>query len=141
MLSLEHEFPVFGAIWNADETRILTWSGGGLYVWDATTGENLLALRSGGSVSGAVWNADETEILAWDSDGMVRVWPGNVTELIAHAAARKTRDLTNRQRVEFFLPTFEPTHTPTPVMTLPGPTITPLPTLTPSITPALTAGP
>jgi WD40 repeat protein/DNA-binding CsgD family transcriptional regulator len=74
-LYLPHDAPLGGATWNADETRLLTWSDdGSARVWDAASGDNLLTLPHDGAVSGAQWNANETRILTWSKDTTARVW-------------------------------------------------------------------
>ncbi len=66
---------VSGATWNADESKILTWSEDGrARVWDAATGEKVVSLIHDASVGGAIWNADESLILTWSDDQTSRVW-------------------------------------------------------------------
>ena len=74
-LYLHHDAPVRGAVWNAGETRLLTWSEDGTArVWDAADGRALFTLRHEGPVTGAAWNSDETRLLTWSEDTTVRVW-------------------------------------------------------------------
>jgi WD40 repeat protein/DNA-binding CsgD family transcriptional regulator/type II secretory pathway predicted ATPase ExeA len=86
---LSHDAPVSGATWNADESRILTWSDDGTArVWDAASGDNLLTLRHDGVVSGAQWNTDETRLLTWSKDTTARLWDavsGDVLLTLPHA--------------------------------------------------------
>jgi WD40 repeat protein len=73
--SLRHEDNVRGAVFNADETRILTWSvDGTARLWDTATGEAVLTLRHEDNVGGAVFSGDETRILTWSLDDTARVW-------------------------------------------------------------------
>lgn len=68
ILMLRHIESVGGAIWNRDETQILSWGFTGFVnTWDTRTGEKLLDLANEGYVSviGATWNRDETRILSW----------------------------------------------------------------------------
>jgi TIR domain len=74
---LRHEDEVWGAVFNRDESRILTWSDDGTArLWDAATGEELLSLRRTDDVfgvSGAAFNRDESHILTWSDHG-TRLW-------------------------------------------------------------------
>jgi WD40 repeat protein/tetratricopeptide (TPR) repeat protein len=82
LLILNHEGSnLLGAQWSQDESRILTWSSGytPVRIWDAQTGEHLLALRSTSwsNAGGAQWNRDGDRILRWSSTA-VQVWdPAN----------------------------------------------------------------
>jgi WD40 repeat protein len=98
-------------------------------VWDAADGTELLTLRHENVVDGAAWNGDETRLLTWSLDGTARVWPVNLDQLIALAKSYRLRPLNNEELASFFLPTLEPTATPTPLSA-----ITPLPTLPPAPT-------
>lgn len=71
-----HTGKIIQAIWNEDETRILTSSEDGTArIWDAQTGDelNTLAGRKLGRTR-ATWNADETRILTVHPEGSVRLW-------------------------------------------------------------------
>src|SRR3712207_7165788 len=49
-------------------SRILSWSGSGLWLWDAATGQPVGSpMRHDGSVHGAQWNRDESRILSWSA--------------------------------------------------------------------------
>lgn len=83
VLSVEHDRAVRGAVWNAAETRILSWSGDGTArLWDASTGQNLLTLRHPAMVILAQWNRDETRILTASQDGSVFLWDAMTGEQI-----------------------------------------------------------
>ena len=72
-----------GTSWNADETQLLAWfEDGTARIWDAQTGEEILALRHDNVVLGALWNADETQILSWSEDGTARTWDAQTGEEI-----------------------------------------------------------
>lgn len=145
LLTLRHESPVMGAAWDKNESRIATGAADGTaQVWDATSGELLLVLHHEDLVWKAIWNDTGNRILTASVDGTVRVWNSDISELIAFAQSRKTRDLSNEKREQFFSPTLPPTPTaniptvtPLPTLTpaLERPSITPLPTLTPSLMP------
>ncbi|MBZ0303550.1 MAG: TIR domain-containing protein [Anaerolineae bacterium] len=62
------------AVWNADETRILSWAGSTIRVWDAESGDVLRTLRHEAVVRGAIWSKDEARVMAWDNDGVIQVW-------------------------------------------------------------------
>jgi WD40 repeat protein len=71
---------VNGALFNHDESRILTWSGDGTArLWDARTGQPLgPALQHKERVNGALFSHDESRILTWSGDGTARIWPINI---------------------------------------------------------------
>jgi len=71
-----HTDSVWKAVWNADETRILTTSDDRtVRLWDAETGRQLFSLEGHTApIKEAVWNADGSRILTTRSDGNVRVW-------------------------------------------------------------------
>jgi WD40 repeat protein len=77
-----HTGPVWQAVWNADESRILTASWDGTArVWDAQTGEELLILSGHTDpVWQAAWNADESRILTASEDSTARVWDAQTGE-------------------------------------------------------------
>jgi WD40 repeat protein/DNA-binding SARP family transcriptional activator len=64
------------AVWNSDESRILTaGQDGTARVWDAETGAELLTLS--GHTDGVwwgIWNSDDSRILTASDDGTARVW-------------------------------------------------------------------
>jgi WD40 repeat protein/DNA-binding SARP family transcriptional activator len=79
-----HRGAVRQAVWNSDESRILTASSDGTArVWDvstalstgAGTGVELLTLSGhDGAVNQATWNGDESRILTAGDDNTARVW-------------------------------------------------------------------
>ncbi|MEM7125694.1 MAG: effector-associated domain EAD1-containing protein [Chloroflexota bacterium] len=71
-----HRGKVFQALWNKDESRILTYSSDDFAkVWDADTGEALTIIEGhAGDIRFAKWSADETKILTLSNDDTVRVW-------------------------------------------------------------------
>ena len=60
---------VYGAVFNRDESRILTWSDDKTArLWDAGTGQPLgPALQHEDAVRGAVFSRDESRILTWST--------------------------------------------------------------------------
>lgn len=83
LLTLPHERPVWDAIWNSDETKILTSSSDGTAkVWDAETGQLLLTMTHDSSVNNAKWNRDESQILTWSTDGKAKVWDAETGALL-----------------------------------------------------------
>ncbi|MCP4288848.1 MAG: hypothetical protein GY792_31235 [Gammaproteobacteria bacterium] len=85
---LNHDATVGKAIWNQDESLVLTASWDGTArVWDAESGTELLILSGhSGSVWQAVWNSDESRILTASLDGTARVWDAeNGAELLTLA--------------------------------------------------------
>jgi WD40 repeat protein len=79
---LPHDDFVNGATWNADDTRILSWSSDGTAkLWDVAAllspdadGTPLAILPHDDTVWGARWNADETRILTWSDDNTAKLW-------------------------------------------------------------------
>ena len=69
---------MLGGAWDSSSGRVLTWiRGNNIFVWDVSTGQQLVALPHGNSsfgVQGAVWNQDGSRILSWSSNGVVRIW-------------------------------------------------------------------
>jgi energy-coupling factor transporter ATP-binding protein EcfA2 len=83
---LRHKGPVQGAIFNVDETRILTWSRDGtVRIWDAQTGSPIgQPMVHDSWVSRITFNTDKTRILTWSRDGTVRIWDAQTGSLIGH---------------------------------------------------------
>ena len=73
---MKHDSTVSGAVFNQDETRILTWSDDGTArLWDASDGSSIgQPMKHDSFVNGAVFNKDETRILTWSEDGTARLW-------------------------------------------------------------------
>jgi len=71
-----HGGPVSGALFSADESRILTWSDDKTArLWNVATGAQIgPALTHQGSVRGALFSADESRILTWNDDKTARLW-------------------------------------------------------------------
>ena len=92
LLTLQHEGTAQGALWDADETRILTFGDDGARVWDAATGVELLALIGHTTmVNSAIWFADDQRIATASEDGTGCVWDAASGEqlhcLEGHASA------------------------------------------------------
>ncbi len=74
---LKHDGSVEHALFNKDETKILTWafsSDNTVYLWDIATGKPNLLLKHPQEVNGALFNKDEKLILTWSKDGIARLW-------------------------------------------------------------------
>ena len=76
-----HDSNVNGAVFNKDETRILTWTGmyknnrGTARLWDAADGSPVgQTMKHNSYVDGAIFNKDETKILTRTWGGVVRLW-------------------------------------------------------------------
>lgn len=55
--------------------RLLTTSGNGTaYLWDTTSGVEVVRLGGAATVYGGVWSSDGAQILTWDADGVLRVF-------------------------------------------------------------------
>ncbi|MCP4409130.1 MAG: hypothetical protein GY807_15510 [Gammaproteobacteria bacterium] len=84
-LILTHDAEVTQAIWNQDESLILTSSKDDTArVWDARTGEERLRLPHNADVNQATWNQDESLILttsgSFDGSGATGVWDARTGE-------------------------------------------------------------
>ena len=121
--SLQHTRFVVGATWNADETRVLSWSTDDTArIWDVTEprqSDELFVLAQNDAVNGGRWNSDETRVLTWNVAGVVKEWVVDVGTLIDIGRDRQIDPLSNTERRKFFLPTL----TPSPS----APTVTPVP--------------
>ncbi|MEM7530951.1 MAG: AAA family ATPase [Chloroflexota bacterium] len=73
-----HTDRVDGALWNASESRILTWSSDNTArLWNGVDGREVATLGGyTGFIEGALWNADGSCILTWSNDGTARLWDG-----------------------------------------------------------------
>lgn len=78
LLDLPHDesTSVDGAIFFAEETKILTWGfDGTARVWDASSGTQILAMPHEASVSGAVLSQDERRLLTWGAaQDSIKLW-------------------------------------------------------------------
>ncbi|MCP4655977.1 MAG: hypothetical protein GY856_11225, partial [bacterium] len=81
---LEHQGPVWGALFNGDESRVLTWSSDNTArLWDAATGEAIgPAFEHQDLVRGALFNGDESRVLTWSDDNTTRLWDAATGEAI-----------------------------------------------------------
>jgi WD40 repeat protein len=83
LLRIAHTDLVAGAIWNKDETRILSWGFDKLiHVWDAASGQELLKGAHKDTVWNAQWNHDETRILSGSADNTIRLWDAVTGQLL-----------------------------------------------------------
>ncbi|MFC1569124.1 TIR domain-containing protein [bacterium] len=80
----EHEGPVLGAVFNHDDSRVLSWSGDKTArLWNANTGEQIgKSLAHSDIVNGALFNRAENYILTWSNDGSAKLWDVNNSELL-----------------------------------------------------------
>jgi hypothetical protein len=103
MILSGHTWQVEQAVWNADESRILTASWDETArVWDARTGEELVTLLGHTwRVERAVWNADESRILTAGRDGIVRLWYTRMQDLLKIACLRAPRNMTPEEWQRF----------------------------------------
>ncbi|MBL8163711.1 MAG: hypothetical protein JNJ61_17120 [Anaerolineae bacterium] len=63
---------VYGAVWNADETQILTWGGKSVKTWTAE-GVLLHSFSTDDYLQSASWNRDESLILVWGGSSVL-IW-------------------------------------------------------------------
>jgi len=73
---MTHDGPVWGAAFDKDQQRILSWSEDNtLRLWDAATGKQIgPAMTHRGRVLGAVFDKDQQRILSWSDDTTLRLW-------------------------------------------------------------------
>lgn len=71
---LQHEGAVEHAAFSPDGTRVVTASGKAAYLWDATSGERLFALRHGAPVIDAAFSCDGRRVVTSSGDRSARVW-------------------------------------------------------------------
>jgi WD40 repeat protein/serine/threonine protein kinase/class 3 adenylate cyclase len=79
-----------------DGSQLATGTDDGIaYLWDAETGEELLALRGHtGAIKGIAFRSDGSELATASEDGTLRVFTLDVDELVALARSRLSRGLT-----------------------------------------------
>jgi conflict system STAND superfamily ATPase/WD40 domain-containing protein len=85
--TFSHQDTVRGALFNHDESRILTWSSDRTArLWDARTGQHIgAAMQHQGVVEGAQFNHDESRILTWSFDHTARLWDARTGQQIGPA--------------------------------------------------------
>jgi hypothetical protein len=130
-------------IYSPDRTRLLTLSHDDVaHVWDAATGDLLIEVRHPNMML-AEWRNDGRRIETHATDGTRRLWLVDIEMLLALGGQTRTMSLSNEEYARFFLPTLEPTPTPTTLPSVtPLPSLTPTPTIDPAlITPTLTPTP
>jgi WD40 repeat protein len=85
-----HTADVWDAQWSPDGRRIGTTSyDGTARIWDAVTGEELLALEHPAPTRFFAWSPDGTRMLTTGQDGVARVWDTGSGELLLAIAARE----------------------------------------------------
>src|SRR5690606_38948941 len=86
-MTLPHaDSPPRGALWNRDETRILSWQQDRVArLWEADTGAALFSLDNPPTLGGAAWTADERSIFTWANPAgnsqLIRLWDADTGEL------------------------------------------------------------
>lgn len=74
-----HNDDVQGALWNGDETRLLTYTNSETaYLW-SSDGALLANLSHDSSVRGAVWSPDSSYFLTWTNADAVNLWTADGT--------------------------------------------------------------
>jgi WD40 repeat protein len=88
-----HSGGVAQAIWNGDNSRVLTAGDDGTAkIWDAHSGEELLSLAGHADlVNQATWNGDESRILTASNDGTAKVWDAHSGEELLSLAGHSGR--------------------------------------------------
>jgi WD40 repeat protein len=77
------ESNVLGTTWNADETKVLTWSTDGTArIFDSVTGEELLVMRGTQASTDVAWSPDEAYVLMGQRDGTIRIFEAETGEVV-----------------------------------------------------------
>jgi hypothetical protein len=125
------EFFVHNAVWNSDDSLILTHERD-VRIWDGETGELVSILRHDNTAK-AVWLPDARSVRTISYDGSVRDWIVDIDRLLEMARGRTLVPMSNQEREQFFLAAHPSTPTPLPTVTgTPLPTLTPSPTIDPA---------
>jgi WD40 repeat protein len=70
-----HADLVNGAVFNRDESQLLTWSSDGTArLWDPEQGKRLRTFKHDRAVLGARFSNDGSRVLTWAADGTARLW-------------------------------------------------------------------
>ncbi|MCB0209199.1 MAG: AAA-like domain-containing protein [Anaerolineae bacterium] len=80
ILELPHKNGVSNAMWNSEETLILSVDGAA-HVWDAKTGQKIFSVHHQNGITNAKWNKDETMLLTYSQDGTVRIWEEKINPM------------------------------------------------------------
>ena len=73
--TFKHDMAVYGALFNADGSRVLTWSRDGTTrLWDVERGQPLRTFNHDSPVNGALFNADGSRVLTWSNDKTAWLW-------------------------------------------------------------------
>lgn len=102
-----HDGQVVSAVFSPNGQHILTaGSDGTARLWEAASGKELIVLRGhqAGLVA-AVFSPDGRHILTASMDGIAHLWPAFLSahELLVHAKSIVPRQLTTKQREQFFI--------------------------------------
>ena len=102
-----HSEKIVHAAFAPDGLRVLTTSGDNTArLWDSATGEEVAVLNGHwATVTSAAFSPDGQRIVTASDDHTARIWPAFLTTqaLVDHARAVMPRQLTVRQRKDFFL--------------------------------------
>jgi WD40 repeat protein len=75
----KHDYPVTGALFTCDESRVLSWSvDGAVKLWDVTHVEPLQVWKHDGPVTGALFTPDDSRVLSWSADGALNLWDASL---------------------------------------------------------------
>ena len=82
--TLHHKGSFQNASFNADATKILTWSSDRkAQLWDTISGEQIgQPLQHRDSIQGASFNSDGTKVITWSDDHTARLWDTNTGKQI-----------------------------------------------------------
>ncbi|HUS13533.1 MAG TPA: hypothetical protein VM536_00765 [Chloroflexia bacterium] len=101
-----HAGALSGAAYSPDGKLIVTASGDGTAkIWDATTGvERATLIGHTESVTGAAWSPDGRYVVTSSNDSTARQYLVRAEDLLALAASRTTRTLTEQERATYLAP-------------------------------------
>ena len=72
IIRMQHVYDIYGAQFDKNESRVLTWQFKSVQLWDADSGELLKQMKHEGFVEKAQFSRDESMILSWGNS--VRLW-------------------------------------------------------------------
>jgi WD40 repeat protein len=103
LVTLRHDRFVNGAMWNSDESQVLSWATDDTArIWNLA-GEELFVFNQNDAVNGAMWNGDESKVLTWNSAGLVKQWVVDVPTMIDIGRQLVVEPLSATERLMFFL--------------------------------------
>lgn len=75
ILTVEHEGAVVGAVWNADDSRLISWSeDGSVRFWNASNGQNPLTIQERTPVNSVQFSQDESHVLVLAEGQSLRIY-------------------------------------------------------------------